>query len=63
MVGGPSKGLDRIAPFQSQPESRAGGATVISPALQRGVSVPTTTEPESQRDGAHDPVLPNIFAG
>ena len=46
MVGGPSKGLcraqyqgRRIAP--SQPEIRAVGAAVVSPALQRGVSSPT----------------------
>jgi hypothetical protein len=34
---------------------------VISPALQRGVSVPTRTEPESRRDGAYAPRPSNVF--
>ena len=35
-----------------QPEIRDVGAMFVSPALQRGVSVPTMIVPESPRDGA-----------
>ena len=45
------------------PIARAVGAMVISPALQRGVSVPTKTEPESWRDGAQAPRPSNAVAG
>ena len=62
MVGGPSKGP---VPEYSMPVAgqwhRAVGAMVVSPALQRGVSCPTRTEPESRRDGAHAPCPSNVL--
>jgi hypothetical protein len=57
MVGGPSKGPDFV-PCQGKLiahvglKSRAGGAVLVSPALQRGESDPAMIEPESCRDGA-----------
>jgi hypothetical protein len=48
----PQRGLCRNVPYWQLPVARAVGAVVVSPALQRGVSVPTKTEPESRRDGA-----------
>jgi hypothetical protein len=56
-VCGPTKGPS-CAQYQGkrsasrQPEIRAGGAVLVSPALQRGESVHTRTVPESRRDGA-----------
>ena len=38
-----------------------GGAGIVSPALQRGESVPTMTASESRRDGAHAPRPSNAF--
>ena len=40
---------------------RAGGAVVISPALQRGVGK-TNNYPESRRDGAQTPRPFNVFS-
>jgi len=51
----PQRGLTARKPREAhclrQPEIRAGGAVVVSPALQRGESV-TNHAPESRRDGA-----------
>jgi hypothetical protein len=42
---------------ERKPGIRAGGAVLVSPALQRGVSVPAMTESKSRRDGAFSSLM------